>query len=462
MLFFSLKYICLFLPTALILFYLVNRLNNKKYGTLALLIASLVFYGIWSTSFLLLLVGSALLNYLIAKSIVSHKKRDLLLLLGLISNIAPLFYYKYYNFFLMEFSIFFGTTYTAAKTVLPLAISFFTFQQIAFLVDSYQRKVSDVGFLEYLLFICFFPQLIAGPIVHYSEMIHQFNNPKKSNLISNFVKGAPIFVNGFIKKIGIADELSPIVASLHNLDGQISFIDAWIGSLAYTFQLYFDFSGYCDMAIGSALLFGIVIPENFKSPYRSTSIQEFWRRWHITLGRWLRDYIYIPLGGNKVKNWAISTNLMITFLIGGIWHGAGWTFILWGFLHGLALCIHRQFKTYKIKVPILLSWLLTFLFVHISWVFFRSATLEQSWRILEGIFSIREAFSYNSNTLNSTENISIIAASALIAFFGVHSSQLSIKIKSSWVGPALAGALLAIGMIFVTRGSPSEFLYFNF
>ena len=176
----------------------------------------------------------------------------------------------------------------------------------------------------------------------------------------------------------------------------------------------------------------------------------------------LRDYIYIPLGGNKVKNWAISTNLMITFLIGGIWHGAGWTFILWGFLHGLALCIHRQFKTYKIKVPILLSWLLTFLFVHISWVFFRSATLEQSWRILEGIFSIREAFSYNSNTLNSTENISIIAASALIAFFGVHSSQLSIKIKSSWVGPALAGALLAIGMIFVTRGSPSEFLYFNF
>lgn len=317
-----------------------------------------------------------------------------LFVFGVAANLALLAYYKYANFFLDNVNSVFGTHWEVGTIILPLAISFYTFTQIIYLVDAWRGEAKEYNFLHYCLFIGFFPQLIAGPILHHRDIIPQFM--RKENLTpqwSNFAVGLSIFAIGLFKKTVIADNLAHYVAPVYDATdtaGQIDFFRAWGSSLAYTFQLYFDFSGYCDMAIGASRVFGIHLPINFFSPYKSTNIIDFWRRWHITLSRFLRDYLYISLGGNRKGRARRYINLFLTMLIGGLWHGAGWTFVIWGGLHGTYLMINHGWRYlmdslgwdfsdkpyYKIT-----CWFITFVAVVFSWVYFRAPSLEHGTQV---------------------------------------------------------------------------------
>lgn len=339
-----------------------------------------------------ILLGSIAVNYILGRKLQSQEikgvQASLWLSLGVCINLGLLFYFKY-AFFLQEF---FRSTYSISfgfqKLVLPLAISFFTFQQIGYLVDIYREpKELRYTFVDYALFISFFPQLIAGPIVQHKETVPQFS--KSSNLsiqFPNISQGLFLFTLGLSKKVLIADSLAPWVKQGFDQAEHLSTAAAWITSLSYTFQLYFDFSGYTDMALGLALLFNIRLPENFNSPYKALDIQSFWRRWHITLSQFLRVYLYIPLGGNRKGEIRTYVNVYITFLLGGIWHGAGWTFIIWGTLHGIATIIHRIWKKHSPwSLPPYFAWFLTFQFINLTWVFFRARTLDDAFKVLRGM-----------------------------------------------------------------------------
>lgn len=279
--------------------------------------------------------------------------------------------------------------------VLPLAISFFTFQQIAFLVDTYKGETREYHFLNYALFISFFPQLIAGPIVHHQEMMPQFKRNENNQFdTANTVKGIFIFIIGLFKKVVIADTLAIWAIKGFDQATSLTFIEGWITSLSYTFQLYFDFSGYSDMAIGLALLFHIKLPVNFHSPYKALNIQDFWKRWHMTLGRFLTKYLYIPLGGNQKGRVHTYINLLIVFVISGLWHGAGWTFVFWGFLHGLAAVVHRIWRDMGYKMNKFLAWFLTFQFVNVAWIFFRAKSWDDAAKVFKAMFAL-EPFKWN-------------------------------------------------------------------
>ena len=328
-----------------------------------------------------------------------QKKNNFILLLGLAFNLGLLGYYKYSGFFVENINFLSGAEVNIADIALPLAISFFTFQQVAYLIDASRGITSEYRFSHYALFVTFFPQLIAGPIVHHKEMLPQFMQNKALRFtLENLAVGLTIFFIGLFKKAVLADGVAPYanpVFSTAAAGETLTFFQAWGGTLAYTMQLYFDFSGYSDMAIGSARLFGIRLPLNFHSPYKATSIIEFWRRWHMTLSRFLRDYLYIPLGGSRCGKTRRYMNLLITMLLGGLWHGAGWTFVIWGGLHGLYLIInhawHRLCGIIGIKRSIapkttqFFAWLLTFTAVVISWVFFRAADFNSALIILNGM-----------------------------------------------------------------------------
>ena len=359
-----------------------------------LVFASLFFYSWWNVAYLPIILSSLLFNYVIGnslnenfKKIQVHKKS--LLTFGIVANVALLGYFKYTDFLIENTNLAFDTSIPLIHLALPLAISFFTFQQIAYLVDSYRGETAEYDFLNYALFVTFFPQLIAGPIVHHSEMMPQFAS--RWNLVKNYkniAMGLFIFSIGLFKKVVIADSFAVWATAGFDAAPTLNLLEAWATSLSYTFQLYFDFSGYTDMAIGAALLFNIKLPINFNSPYKALDIQDFWRRWHITLSRFLRDYIYIPLGGNRKGSLRTYTNLLSTFIIGGIWHGAGWTFVFWGFLHGMALVIHRFWKSIGLTMPKILAWFITFNFINIAWVFFRAKEWDDALKVLGGMFSL--------------------------------------------------------------------------
>lgn len=391
MLFNSLGYIFLFLPIIFVLYFALLRIRKLAIAQLILIFGSLFFYGFWNPNYLILIFFSIGFNYTLGQVLNGKASFDLLsrkqlLVAGVIVNVLILGGFKYLDFLIDNVNWLFGSEVGLLKLVLPLAISFFTFQQIAYLVDSYKGKTSDYSLSNYILFVTFFPQLIAGPIVHHSEMMPQFENKKNHKIISsNIAKGLFIFILGLFKKVVVADTFAQWADSGFNATDVLSFYDAWGTSLSYTFQLYYDFSGYTDMAIGAALLFNIVLPINFNSPYKALNIQDFWRRWHMTLSRFLKDYIYIPLGGSKVAKIITYRNLMITFIIGGVWHGAGWTFILWGAMHGLALVIHSLWKQTNIKMHSVLAWLMTFLFVNFAWVFFKASSFDSAMLIVQGM-----------------------------------------------------------------------------
>jgi len=358
-----------------------------------LVFASLFFYSWWNIAYLPIILVSMLFNYVIGVSLAKtrehtkvHKKT--LLAIGIIANIALLGYFKYADFLIENINLLVDGSIPLLHLALPLAISFFTFQQIAYLVDSYRGETKEYDFLNYANFVTFFPQLIAGPIVHHSEMMPQFARTRNKVInYTNIALGLFMFSIGLFKKVVIADHFAVWATAGFDTAPVLNFFEAWVTSLSYTFQLYFDFSGYTDMAIGAALLFNIKLPINFNSPYKALSIQDFWRRWHITLSRFLKDYIYIPLGGNRKGDIRTYTNLLITFILGGIWHGAGWTFVFWGFLHGMALVVHRAWNRLGFRMHRLTAWFVTFSFINIGWVFFRAREWNDAMKVLGGMFS---------------------------------------------------------------------------
>lgn len=331
MLFNSYEFIFLFLPITFAIFFLLGRYAKKSYATLWLVIASFSFYGYWDYHYIPLLFASISFNYLVGREIEKTKSK-IWLILGIVINVILLGYFKYTDFFLGTVNDMVGSNYfDLPHIVLPLGISFFTFTQTAYLVDAYRGDAVNKSFITYCEFVTIFPHLIAGPIINHKEMIPQFISDKTFKVnYNNIALGLTIFIMGLFKKVVIADSLSPWVNDVFNHIDSVTFLEAWIGSLSYTFQLYFDFSGYSEMAIGLGLIFNLKLPVNFNSPYQSTSIIEFWRRWHMTLGLWVRDYLYIPMGGNRNGELSKMRNLFSSMLIIGLWHGAGWTFIFWG------------------------------------------------------------------------------------------------------------------------------------
>lgn len=393
MLYNSYEFILAFLPLTFCVYFLLNRFRKIEAGKAFLVLSSLFFYGYWNPIYVPLILASMIVNYQIGQVLArlspggTGKKH--VLWAGVIFNVGLLGYFKYSDFFLANVNWVFDTSFDLLHLTLPLAISFFTFQQIAYLVDSYRNETHEYNFLNYMVFVTFFPQLIAGPIVHHKEIMPQFANLRTKYLdFRNIATGVFIFSIGLFKKVVLADTFAQWANAGFDNAETLSLIEAWAASLSYTFQLYFDFSGYADMAIGIGLMFNIRLPINFNSPYKAVDIQDFWRRWHMTLSRFLRDYIYIPLGGNRKGPWRTYTNLLLTFVIGGIWHGAGWTFVFWGFLHGAALVIHRFWSQLGFRLGAVLGWFVTFNFVNVAWVFFRAEQWQDAVNILRGMVGL--------------------------------------------------------------------------
>jgi len=388
-LFHSYAFIFAFLPITFLLYFGINRVSPQK-ARFFLILASLLFYGWWNPLYVPLLIGSIGVNFSIGKRLGDHKD-PMLLALGIAVNLGLLGYFKYTDFLLETSNVVLQTHFEAIELALPLAISFFTFQQIAFLVDSYRGECRVGGVAEYALFVSFFPQLIAGPIVHYQRMVPQFLKKAHRNIhYRNVVLGLFLFGMGLFKKVVIADTFAPWADSGFGNAQALNFFEAWSASLAYSFQIYFDFSGYTDMALGLALLFNIRLPMNFNSPYQATNLQAFWRRWHITLGNFLKHYLYIPLGGSRRGSVRTLINLFATFLLGGLWHGAGWGFILWGVLHGIGLGIYHLWSRLGVMLPMWLAWVLTFNFINMTWIFFRAESLGDAWAMIEGMLGLRD------------------------------------------------------------------------
>lgn len=486
MLFNSYIFIFAFLP---ITFFAYFYLASKKLiiGAKAFLVfASLFFYSWWNVIYLPLILGSILFNFAIGVSLSKddHVKisKKTIIVFGIVINLLLLSYFKYMDFFISNTNLLLGSNMTLFHIVLPLGISFFTFTQIAYIVDAYRGEVKEMDYLNYSLFVTFFPHLLAGPILHHKEIMPQFNN------INNFVKnyrniamGIFLFSMGLFKKVIIADTFALWAINGFDNAEALSLIEAWATSLSYTFQLYFDFSGYTDMALGVALLFNIKLPINFNSPYKAISIQDFWRRWHITLSRFLRDYIYIPLGGNRNGEFHTYNNLFVVFLIGGLWHGASWMFVAWGALHGVAIIIHRVWNQMGIKMNTIIAWFITFNFINITWIFFRAKEWDDATKVLSGMFGLNgivlsEKYEKYLSFLHSFKQVtfgnitqhvgddSIILIWLIIGFililFFKNSNQKLENFKFNYITILLSIALF-IGSI-LSLNKVSEFLYFNF
>lgn len=459
MLFNSYIFIFIFLPIVFFAYFGLNSYKKTSLSKLLLVGASLFFYAFWNIAYLPLLLGSILVNYYISKAIL-HYKSKWFLASGVVFNLGLLGYFKYTDFFIQNINFTFNTHILEPQIILPLAISFFTFQQIAYLVDSSSGGGGkQYSLLDYTLFVSFFPQLIAGPIVHHKEMMPQFAR-LKTKLINykNISLGLFIFSIGLFKKIVIADSFAVYVNSGFS-SHSLSLLEAWVTSLSYTFQLYFDFSGYTDMAIGLGLLFNIRLPSNFNSPYKALNIQDFWQSWHMTLSRFLKDYIYIPLGGNKRGKTRTYFNLFIVFLLGGLWHGASWTFVIWGALHGIAIVTHRVYRHFGFKMNKLLAWFLTFNFVNIAWVFFKSPDLSTAFMVLGGMVGGDSVASF----LHGMYFVAIFPMLFFAFFITIFMQNSNFKLIN--FTPKNFNLILIV-FCFLTSlfllGSKSEFLYFNF
>ena len=393
MLFNSYPFILAFLPVTLALYLLTRRLADGRWVVLALLFASIAFYGWWNWRFVPVLLGSVAANYALGGRIMgadTDSARRGWLAFGVAVNLGVLFVFKYAVFAVTTLASATGWPLHIGHVVLPIGISFYTFQQVAYLVDIYRGEAVTRDPLRFAFFVTFFPQLIAGPIVHHGELMPQLRNLSRRPFLTDLAVGLTIFTIGLAKKVLLADSFalvaSPVfdAAALGQAPGLLA---AWAGAVAYALQIYFDFSAYSDMAIGLGRMFGIVLPVNFAAPYKARSIIEFWRRWHITLSRFLRNYLYIPLGGNRRGAARRQVNIFVTMLLGGLWHGAGWTFVLWGAVHGLLIVgnhLWRKCRLYRpLSAPV--AWLITMLCVVVAWVPFRAADLATTGRVLAGL-----------------------------------------------------------------------------
>jgi len=482
MLFNSFEFIFFFLPFVYIIYFTLNSRHHIISAKLFLIGASLFFYGWWNIIYLPILFGSILINYYIGRLIHILKNTNqsrLVMLTGISANVLLLGYFKYTDFLITNINSVLDVEISLRDIALPLAISFFTFQQIAYLVDSYRGETKEYNFLNYTLFISFFPQLIAGPIVHHKEMIPQFlQGHNRVRDYRNSSIGLFIFFLGLFKKVVLADTFAFWANSGFADSESLSFVESWITSLSYTFQIYFDFSGYTDMAIGAALLFNIKLPINFNSPYKARNIQDFWRRWHITLSRFLRDYIYIPLGGNRNGYYTTYLNLGITFFLGGLWHGASWTFVIWGLLHGSALIFYNIWSRLGIKLNFIIAWILTFNFINVTWIFFRSENFTQAIDVLTAMFGIKPftihfyleqklAFLHSLgvefrmwSVIEESKKFVLFFIVALVVIGLKNSMQLMSDFKPNIKYGIMTLFLMLLSLLNLTQFS--DFLYFNF
>jgi alginate O-acetyltransferase complex protein AlgI len=492
MLFSSPEFIFFFLPAVLVGYLLLVRLGGRGASGAFLAVASLFFYAWWKPVYLPLILASIAVNYAITRwflidPVLGPRERKLWLVVGMVFNLGLLGYFKYAWFLVETAAWMVGSGFRVEPLLLPLAISFFTFQQIAFLVDAWKGEIRDVRFFDYVLFVSFFPQLIAGPIVHHREMMPQFADERRARWPGwvNMEQGVRIFLIGLAKKLILADTLAVHANAGWGSADELQFWAAWGTTLCYTFQLYFDFSGYSDMALGAARFFGIHLPINFNSPYKAGNIQDFWGRWHMTLSRWLKEYLYIPLGGNRRGSLLTYRNLFLTFVLGGIWHGAGWTFVMWGVLHGVGCIVHRLWSRLGHRMPLVAGWLITFIYVHIGWVFFRAPDLESALGMIANLFGangfegwvrwerLREYFlEWGWLVQLKPEEAPLVPLGVLawlILSFGV-ALGFPNGVESCLMRPmrrplvtAVAFALLAFACVMVSIAAPeSPFLYFNF
>jgi alginate O-acetyltransferase complex protein AlgI len=380
------EFIYFFLPFSIAVWWLLQKLEREHDAQLLVIICSVYFYGWWDTRYIPLLIGNAIANFYVGQRISQTKSKNLLMV-SLLYNIGLLGYFKYSDFFIANWNTATDHDVPLLHLILPLGISFFTFQVIAYLVDCYKGYVEDFDLRRFAFSISFYPHLIAGPILHYSDVMPQL----KERIVfdaKQFSQGLFLFAAGLFKKSVIADRIAEKVDPLFAADTVLQFFESWGAAVGYGLQIYFDFSGYSDMAIGIALMFGILLPQNFNSPYQAVSIADFWQRWHMTLSRFLRDYIYIPLGGNRHGFYKGILAAVVTMTIGGLWHGAAWTFILWGILHGLFIGIYRVWQRSKIELPDSLAMAVTFISVAIAWVVFRAESLEQALSIWKGMMGV--------------------------------------------------------------------------
>ncbi len=497
MLFNSYAFIWLFLPVVWGGFFLAARYRHEA-AAAWLALASLFFYGYWDMHYVPLLLLSITVNYQISKQISRNienglqRQAKLWLIAGLVFDLGLLGHYKYTRFFLENWVALTGSNINLVDIILPLGISFFTFTQIAYLADCYKGIVKERNPIHYLLFITYFPHLIAGPILHHKQMMPQFAQTKTYSISQeNIAIGLTIFAIGMFKKVIIADsfpEYANPVFAVSKHTGALSFQDAWLGVLSYTLQLYFDFSGYSDMAIGLSRLFGIKLPLNFNSPYKSTSMIDFWNRWHMTLSQFLREYLYFTLGGNKLGKTRRLINMMITMLLGGLWHGAGWTFVVWGGLHGIFLVVNHLFREAfpVIKNPpqrwhaitrSVVGWAITMLAIVSSMAVFRATSISDAIIILQAMAGItaEHAGPVAKIVDHADDGWNAVFWVSLIALFAPNTQEIMSKFQPAWDSvtsnsrvqwrphPALAiVAGLALGLSIVNIGQVSEFLYFQF
>lgn len=396
MIFSSYSFLFIFLPLLLVLYFGMAKYVTHKVQQCFLIVASLIFYsalffeGFNHLWYIWLILTSIAVNYTISIGVQSTTKdiqRRFIFITGILFNVGLLGYYKYSNFFIENINNAFETQFNIKYIILPIGISFFTFQQIAYLISIWKKEEKVPKLLDYTLFIAFFPQLVAGPIVFLQDVLSQYKNEKNRFFnLDNFSKGLFLFAIGVFKKAVIADSIEPFAFSAFYDANILSFGSAWLGSLAYTLQIFFDFSGYSDMAIGLGKMFNINLPVNFYSPYKSKSITEFWKRWHITLGRSLAVLVYYPLGGNRKGVSRTCLNLFLVFFVSGIWHGAAWTFIVWGIAHGIVRLFEKLFDSKLNKIPSSIRIFFTFIFVNAAWVLFRSSDINQALTILKKMF----------------------------------------------------------------------------
>ena len=459
MLFNSQAFIVCFLPVVLSLYYLFSA--SRPARQVVVILASIAFYAWWDVRFVPLLVGLTVANWLVAQWFGAWQAKWIPVL-GVVLNLAVLGLFKYADFFRGTVFGLLGQDWHPWDLILPLGISFFVFQKISYLIDLRRGDKHIYGFLDFCMFVMFFPQLIAGPLVRHNEIIHQFDlDPRREEMWENLSRGFILFIIGVAKKVIFADTLAMVADPLFAkaLGTPLSAAEAWTAAGAYTLQIYFDFAGYSDMAIGLALMFGLRIPFNFNAPYRALSVRDFWRRWHMTLSRFLRDYLYIPLGGNRCGPARQAVNVVATMLLGGLWHGANWTFVAWGGLHGAALAVNHVWESRGVRLPRAFAWVLTLLFVICGWVLFRSPDFTHAGQVLA---SMAGAHGLGHIRLDR-EYVLALAFGVAVATLGPTSQEAALRRlrPETWLAVP-AGAALAYLLLLVGGRLPNVFIYFQF
>ncbi|MCX7921325.1 MAG: MBOAT family protein [Clostridia bacterium] len=476
MIFSTYTFIFMFLPITFLTYTILNKLKLYPVAKLWLVLASFYFYAQGSIKYLPLFVGCVFINYIIGTMIVQAsgpyalRNKRILLALGLIQNIGLLGYYKYTDFFIKSYNTVSGEAIPLRNLILPIGISFFTFQLIAFLVDSYRGETKEYSVIDYLIFITFFPQLIVGPITHHKEIVPQFEDEKQSSFNKqSFMLGLFVFSIGCAKKILLADPLTAYAQQFFLNIADAGVFKTWLSVIAYTFSYYFDLSGYADMAIGLGLFFNIKLPQNFDSPYKARNFREYWRRWHITLSRFLSDYVFRSVYKKGAGSFMFYTAVMITFLVSGFWHGAGWRFILWGVINGILVCAAHFMTRHNLKLPFALAWFLTFVGIVGTRILFVSLSTSQAFDVMKKMFNFSEFKGFgvdkifNSVVIFTAYNLYIIVVLVIamcIAFFAKNTREITDKFTPNYKYAIWAAVLFVLSVFQMT--AVSKFLYFQF